>query len=121
MDTVLPVAADNTMFYLYLVIGIIIIGLVGVFVYEAIVPNEHKAILEATPIFKTYESVTKLAPMGCPQTPAYRLCDYYIASSSYSVFPASDVYDYISDKIPTCFHQIEKQDQMGLDKLLSTK
>ena len=99
MDTVLPVATDNTMFYLYLVIGIIGIALVGWFVYQTLVPNEHKAILQATPIFKTYESVTKLAPMGCPQTPAYRLCDYYIASSSYSVFPSSDVYDYISDKV----------------------
>lgn len=63
----------------------------------AIVPNETKAKTKAVGNFKAYEQVTKLAPLGCPTN--YRLCDYYMASSSYSVFPGKKVYDSVSDQI----------------------
>jgi len=82
-------------------VGAIFIGiLVGAYyLYLSLQPSESKALSAAKPKFTTYDSVMKLAPLGCPQPSEYRLCDYYIASSSYSVFPGADVYDYISDKI----------------------
>lgn len=84
------------MFVVAIFIGI----LVGAYyLYLSLQPSESKALSAAKPKFTTYDSVMKLAPLGCPQPSEYRLCDYYIASSSYSVFPGADVYDYISDKI----------------------
>jgi hypothetical protein len=81
-------------------------GLILVFVvslayalWGATRPSREKALAKAEPIFKTYPKVTRLAPLGCPQPSTYRLCDYYAASSSYSVFPGSEIYDYISDSI----------------------
>lgn len=68
-------------------------------IFKSIQPSSSKALSAAKPIYSTYDSVMKLAPLGCPQPSEYRLCDYYIASSSYSVFPGAEVYDYISDKI----------------------
>lgn len=62
-------------------------------------PSHQKALSKAKPIFATYPKVTQLAPLGCPQPQEYRLCDFYLASSSYSVFPGAEVYDYVSDKI----------------------
>jgi hypothetical protein len=47
----------------------------------------------------TYSKVTQLAPLGCPVSDDTRLCDYYIASSAYSTFPSSYVFDYISDGV----------------------
>jgi hypothetical protein len=63
----------------------------------ALVPKETKAINSANNNFKAYQQVTKLGPIGCPSK--YRLCDYYMASSSYSVFPSNKIYDYVSDQI----------------------
>ena len=84
------------MFVVAIFIGI----LVGAYyLYLSLQPSESKALSAAKPKFTTYDSVMKLAPLGCPQPSEYRLCDYYIASSSYSVFPGAEVYDYISDKI----------------------
>jgi hypothetical protein len=79
-----------------------IIGLVGYLLYLGITslffPTE-KSISKAKSNFKAYEQVTKLAPLGCPTAKEYKLCDYYLASSSYSLFPGAEVYDYISDQI----------------------
>lgn len=83
-------------------LGIVAIALVVVaayFLWGALMPTETAALSKAKPIYNTYEKVTKLAPLGCPQPKPYRLADFYMASSSYSVFPGSDVYDYVSDKI----------------------
>ena len=82
-------------------VGAIFIGILvaAYYLYLSLQPSESKALSAAKPKFTTYDSVMKLAPLGCPQPSEYRLCDYYIASSSYSVFPGADVYDYISDKI----------------------
>lgn len=73
--------------------------LIGYFIWVSVEPSKSKALSKAKPIFNTYEKVTKLAPLGCPQAAEYRLCDYYAASSSYSVFPGAEVYDYVSDSI----------------------
>lgn len=78
----------------------VLITVFGFIIYSAVTPAETKAITTATPVFKAYETVTQLAPLGCPTTPIqFRLCDYYLASSAYSLFPGSKVYDYISDSV----------------------
>jgi hypothetical protein len=82
----------------YLLLALIVIG-IGYAIWKSVEPSKSKALGKAKPVFKTYDQVTKLAPLGCPQTPAYRLCDFYTASSSYSIFPGADVYDYVSDTI----------------------
>jgi len=84
--------------YVLIFIGFLAVGII-MYIVKWLMPSEAKALASATPTFQTYQQVSQLAPLGCPQTPAYRLCDFYIASSSYSVFPSSDVFDYISDKI----------------------
>jgi hypothetical protein len=79
-------------------IALLIVG-IGYWLYLSFTPSESKALAAAKPNFAAYEKVTKLAPLGCPQTPAYRLCDFYAAASSYSVFPGANIYDYVSDQI----------------------
>ena len=77
-------------------IVVVVSGLAVALVY-AFIPRETVAKMKATNNFKAYEQVTRLAPLGCP-TP-YRVCDYYMASSSYSVFPGSKIFDSVSDQI----------------------
>jgi hypothetical protein len=77
----------------------VIIGLIAWGLYTMLVPDGTKSLAKAKPIFSTYSTVTKLAPLGCPQPKEYRLCDFYAASSSYSVFPGAEVYDYVSDSV----------------------
>lgn len=60
-------------------------------------PSQEKAISSAKSNFSAYEEVMKLGPLGCPTK--NRLCDYYMASSSYSTFPGNKVYDSISDQV----------------------
>jgi len=79
-------------------IGLLIV-VIGYWLYLTLTPSESKALAAAKPNFAAYEQVTKLAPLGCPQTPAYRLCDFYTAASSYSIFPGAKIYDYVSDQI----------------------
>lgn len=82
----------------YAILGGLII-LIAYFIWVSLEPSKSKALSKAKPVFSTYESVTKLAPLGCPQPSAFRLADFYLASSSYSVFPGAAVYDYVSDSI----------------------
>jgi hypothetical protein len=81
--------------------GILAVAIIVVayFVWLSFEPSQSKALSKAKPIFATYSKVTKLAPLGCPQPRSYRLADFYLASSSYSVFPGAEVYDYVSDTI----------------------
>jgi len=72
---------------------------IGFVVYLVLTPSEVQAQAKAEPTFNAYSSVMSLAPLGCPTTPAYRLCDYYLASSAYSLFPGAKIYDYISDTV----------------------
>jgi len=78
---------------------VVIVLIVAIALLHSLTPSSSKAISKAKPIFSTYSKVTKLAPLGCPQPQQYRLADFYLASSSYSVFPGAAVYDYVSDSI----------------------
>jgi hypothetical protein len=77
----------------------VIVIAIGYLLFWSLTPSKTQALLKATPRFKAYEQVTKLAPLGCPPPADFKFHDYYVASSSYSLFPGADVYDYISDKI----------------------
>jgi hypothetical protein len=83
---------------IYVVVGGIII-MIGYFIWKSVEPSESKALSKAKPNFDLYSKVTKVAPLGCPTEKPYTLADYYAASSSYSVFPGSEIYDYVSDQI----------------------
>jgi hypothetical protein len=77
----------------------LIVIVIGYLLFWSLTPSRTQAALKAKPKFQAYEQVTKLAPLGCPTPADFKLCDYYIASSSYSLFPGADIYDYISDQI----------------------
>lgn len=81
--------------------GILAVGIIALayFLWLSFTPSGTQALAKAKPIFSTYSKVTKLAPLGCPQPQQYRMADFYMASSSYSVFPGAEVYDYVSDSI----------------------
>ena len=83
--------------WLYYILAAAIIVYVGYMIWKSVEPSESKALSKAKPTFAAYQKVTRLAPVGCPNK--YRLCDYYAASSSYSVFPGAQIYDYVSDSI----------------------
>lgn len=91
-------AYDTSAWMQYGGLAILIIA-VGYLLFWSLTPSRIQAELKARPKFKAYEEVTQLAPLGCPTTGEYKLCDYYIASSSYSLFPGAEIYDYISDQI----------------------
>lgn len=82
-----------------MIFPVVLILLVGWVLYMALTPSDVQAQLKAEPTFSAYNSVMALAPLGCPTTPSFRLCDYYMASSAYSLFPGAKVYDYISDNV----------------------
>lgn len=81
-----------------IVAGVLVL-VIAYAVFTALTPSESKALQSASSNYAMYSKVTKLAPLGCPQPQEYRLCDFYLASSSYSVFPGSKIYDYVSDSI----------------------
>lgn len=76
-----------------------LIGGIAYLLYRSLTPSKTQASVKAKPVFATYPQVTKIAPLGCPGASSYRLADFYMASSSYSVFPGAEVYDYVSDSI----------------------
>ncbi len=82
----------------YGALAVLVVG-IGYLLFWSLTPSRTRAMLGASPRFKAYEQVTKLAPLGCPTSGDFKLCDYYVASSAYSLFPGSDIYDYISDQI----------------------
>ena len=91
-------AYDTSAWMQYGGLAVLIIG-VAYLLFWSLTPSRIQAELKAKPKFKAYEEVTQLAPLGCPVMGEYKLCDYYIASSSYSLFPGAEIYDYISDQI----------------------
>lgn len=92
-----PIFTSQVPRWLITIIVVLVIISASIGAAYAIVPNETKAKNSAGNNFKSYQQVTKLAPLGCPSK--YRFCDYYMASSAYSVFPGKKIYDYISDQI----------------------
>jgi Phosphatidylinositol-specific phospholipase C, X domain len=86
-------------FALVMVIPVLVLMAIAFVIYLVITPSEVQAQATAEPTFNAYNSVMALAPLGCPTTPEYRLCDYYVASSAYSLFPGAKIYDYITDAV----------------------
>jgi len=84
--------------YLPYVLGLILVIIVFVAIHMASGSNTI-TLARAKTTFGVYDKVMDLAPLACPTGDQTRLCDYYIASSSYSVFPSSYTSDYISDSI----------------------
>jgi hypothetical protein len=80
----------------YVGMGILAVVVVAAIVYYMMSSSPSDAIQRAKNNNSTYEKVLALAPLG---SEPYKLCDYYVASSSYTVFPGSSVTDYISDEI----------------------
>jgi len=84
----------------WMMIGLAFVGLVIVyFLYKTTSSSSFATLHRALVTMGAYPKVMDLAPLGCPTGDDSRLCDYYMASSSYSVFPSSYVYDYISDAV----------------------
>jgi hypothetical protein len=83
--------------WILIVLIVIFVILLSIGIAYAVIPKEKKAVNTASNNFGAYQQVTRLAPLGCP-TP-YRMCDYYTASSSYSVFPGNKIFDYVSDQV----------------------
>lgn len=78
-------------------IGVVILIGVAYGISTLIRPNKENALSAAKSNFSAYEQVMKLGPTGCPNK--NRFCDYYMASSGYSVFPGNKIYDGISDQV----------------------
>lgn len=82
-----------------MIAGFLVVIGIAYGVYSAFQKTSMGTVSKAKPTFDAYQQVTKLAPLGCPTSQPYRLCDYYMAASSYSVFPGAEVFDYVSDQI----------------------
>jgi hypothetical protein len=85
----------------YIGIGLAVIAILYVIFFglNRISKSILSSDLAADIRFGAYSKVTDLAPLGCPTNDTTKLCDYYIASSAYSVFPGSSNRDYISDHV----------------------
>ena len=82
----------------YILIGGLILAS-ALTIWAILQGSKGSAESKAAKTFSVYEKVTQLAPLGCPTGDETKLCDYYIASSSYSTFPGSSVFDYVSDGV----------------------
>lgn len=77
--------------------GLLLITALVVMVYNAVRGNPETVKMIAKTNFETYGKVTRPTPLGISSSDKTSLCDYYMASSAYSVFPGNTPYDYISD------------------------
>lgn len=69
------------------------------FLYTSLSSTSTVTFTRAMGTFGVYPKVMDLSPLGCPTGDNSTLCDYYMASSSYSIFPSTYVNDYVSDSI----------------------
>jgi hypothetical protein len=84
----------------WLMIGFGLLIIIGIYVlYHVTASSSYATMQRAVLTMGVYPKVMDLSPLGCPTSDDSRLCDYYMASSSYSVFPSSYVYDYVSDAV----------------------
>ena len=81
------------------ILGLIIAIVAITIFYHYTAGSTTATVGRAATTMGTYSKVTQLAPLGCPTADNTRLCDYYVASSAYSTFPSSYVFDYISDGV----------------------
>jgi hypothetical protein len=91
---------DTPYLILVTLLGMYLIFLVvTTLIMPAIGGNSAVTLARAATTMKTYGKVTSLNPVGVTDKDNTKLCDYYIASSAYSVFPSTYTYDYISDGV----------------------
>lgn len=84
--------------YVGMGVGALLVIVVAYLVYTAVSGSPAITLSRAKTTFNVYPQVMATTPLGCPADNT-TLCDYYIASSAYSTFPSSYVYDYTSDSI----------------------
>jgi hypothetical protein len=94
-----PTVQSTTTYVIVFVIVIVLWLLWGMLIYPALLGNSAITVSRAKTTFGVYPKVTQLAPLGYPDKDDTRLCDYYIASSAYSVFPSTYTYDFVSDSV----------------------
>ena len=78
-------------------IGIILILIIATIIYAITSGSESASLALGEINLSAYKKVTSLTPLGDSNNT--KLCDYYLASSSYSLFPGDTTTDYISDKM----------------------
>ena len=84
----------DTEYLLYVVIGLIFLAiLIITFMMTGSKSSSEKT---GTQNLMEYTKVISLSPLGSSTD---KLCDFYIASSAYSVFPSYTTGDYISEKM----------------------
>ena len=86
---------QNGQTIMMIVAGLAIIGIIAVFLWPATKNVTGISKLFVDSWVTAYKRVTALRPVGVSDNT--KLCDYYIASSAYSVFPSSSNRDYVSD------------------------
>jgi hypothetical protein len=95
-QTFLTNSQNLTYVFIAILIAIGVYVMVTFLIIPAIASNSLVTLGRAKTTFGAYSKVTDLKPLGAT-TDNTRLCDYYVASSAYSVFPSTYTYDYISD------------------------
>jgi hypothetical protein len=89
---------SNTAIIAASVVFIIVFVVISQFVIPRMIGGSATAMNAAKPRFATYSKVMQPTAFGFSNDNT-RLCDYYIASSAYSVFPSTYANDYISDSV----------------------
>ena len=91
---------ENRETLVYVVGAICVIALVVSFIILAVEYAKGKPIstTDITKPLDVYSSVVKPSPLACPTGDQTRLCDYYVASSAYSVIPGKTIYSYTTEE-----------------------
>jgi hypothetical protein len=98
MEGILTYFRENTGMILILAVGLIVIFACAGAIWAAVRGNPASVMVIGKNNHSAYGRVMNLAPLGASKDNT-RLCDYYIASSAYSVFPGAASSDYISDQM----------------------
>jgi hypothetical protein len=80
----------------YVGLALIVLIFIGIIIYFFVGGSESSSVAKAFRNFMTYSAVTALVPLGDAEG---TLCDYYAASSAYSVYPSDTTSDYVSDQV----------------------
>jgi len=92
-----PISDPQSIKYLgYIALGVLVVSLVVYFGYLISEGSPQDSVRNAKRIGDTYNKFMQLTPLG---DDSYTFCDYFIASSAYSLFPGSSTTDYISEDI----------------------
>lgn len=96
MESTLDYLRANSYVLLAMAAALVVVIIIAFSLFQ-MVRGQYNA-LAANATWNAYEKVQSLSPLGASKDNT-RLCDYYIASSAYSVFPGSQSHDYISEDI----------------------